>query len=1158
MVADMANVTIYGSECPFSEFCEEEFNTLDDLVRHLVNEHDELWDYNRIYEESLRTIKLDKEVMDELVRDIVMCEEGSYGRKQEGENIKCNSCGKYFRNLDTLLTHMMAVHEEVSAKVNMTGGLYLDSVFFFNNEFVKDEHGESEDDEEYENDEYADEESHNEVYVSERVSRIVSNYYEDIESEEEFEEDDLNFINARAKEKIKEDTSDKVISISDIMESDSERHDGYLVSDQQCSEYKEFTCEDLGRVSQEIGFKCDKCDIMFDDGSDLKEHVNRYHIVMTQCIFCHYQASLVEVLKHMEESCEESKDPDEVTKVVEDEFAVDEEESSIQDMLAMGTIGSIASAQAMSADTHVVESADARKVVQMAAASVADDIQSTMIFEAQDLESIESHDVEESDIQDMLAMDIDSNAQMSADDDVIEESSIQDMRAMDTDAKAHVMSADDDVIEESANAQVMSDYDDVNEESGIQDMRAMDTDGLPTSAQALGAEDEIASAHVVGAVDVKTSSQDMVVAMGADVMIASAQDMLAMSARVESAQVMSTRLDDSSYVQSLVLLGSLDVENIGDAQVLKQVGKNVAQVVELDGNARVTEQRADDTAEFEWQNHVEALAMDQVVEAKCVEKALGVEQDDLANVKVNNVNSSAEIYRYDEQDVARSIEKNSFESEEAHKNTPQEDVFNNNNESVVQRKNDEADGNCKPKPAGEYLSKLETFCSEIHKDLSNISSDAKKCIDKFLDVIKKTKLGVWTKGCNIFMVNGYNPTVMEETVMEAEKVEETVMDAEKVEEMNDHSDDVPQSEARTKKIRSNRMNSVQNGAAEAGFEPTDQISDKDAIDLNNVDHICKSEANKAEQEAEVAETKAPTRKIDPKPNIAVNNSIDDSENTVNEEEAGLVVDHETEPLELDILEEPLKLDLHSEEKVQESLAHYSPQELIRLINEDLGIFDTTEVEICYDDKQSEVMTVLDEEQEKLDTRISSTEIKEMVERLEELIEEMEEVLREKQELSKSEKSNEELEEKDPELDVSDSEIHIEVDTEAEHDVSGECREGVEKLDETSAAHEEESEKFKEMIRNNSLLGLDEEFKEESKCKSLEMSQRILCLLKPIKSIAMDNLRNMKSCLVKVMSYGLKIDGEEGKVKDEKVQLVIDEDSEGTKQDKKESITNVWP
>ena len=44
MVA-MADVTIYSMEC---NFCEDDYETMDYLVRHLVNDHDELWDYEKI------------------------------------------------------------------------------------------------------------------------------------------------------------------------------------------------------------------------------------------------------------------------------------------------------------------------------------------------------------------------------------------------------------------------------------------------------------------------------------------------------------------------------------------------------------------------------------------------------------------------------------------------------------------------------------------------------------------------------------------------------------------------------------------------------------------------------------------------------------------------------------------------------------------------------------------------------------------------------------------------------------------------------------------------------------------------------------------------------------------------------------------------------
>ena len=65
MVADlakqdkMADVTIYGMEC---NFCEDEFESIDQLVRHLVNDHDDLWDYKKTYENALKRIKIDEKL----------------------------------------------------------------------------------------------------------------------------------------------------------------------------------------------------------------------------------------------------------------------------------------------------------------------------------------------------------------------------------------------------------------------------------------------------------------------------------------------------------------------------------------------------------------------------------------------------------------------------------------------------------------------------------------------------------------------------------------------------------------------------------------------------------------------------------------------------------------------------------------------------------------------------------------------------------------------------------------------------------------------------------------------------------------------------------------------------------------------------------------
>ena len=42
-LSQSADVTIYGMVCDISDYCELEFETIDELVLHLVNDHDEMW-----------------------------------------------------------------------------------------------------------------------------------------------------------------------------------------------------------------------------------------------------------------------------------------------------------------------------------------------------------------------------------------------------------------------------------------------------------------------------------------------------------------------------------------------------------------------------------------------------------------------------------------------------------------------------------------------------------------------------------------------------------------------------------------------------------------------------------------------------------------------------------------------------------------------------------------------------------------------------------------------------------------------------------------------------------------------------------------------------------------------------------------------------------
>ena len=94
MKQDMADVTIYGNVC---EYCREGFETIDSLVRHQVNEHDELWNYEKVAEESLKRIKLDKKVLKDLIR--------SKNTIKEGGSINCKFCKKCLFKSFLLLTN---------------------------------------------------------------------------------------------------------------------------------------------------------------------------------------------------------------------------------------------------------------------------------------------------------------------------------------------------------------------------------------------------------------------------------------------------------------------------------------------------------------------------------------------------------------------------------------------------------------------------------------------------------------------------------------------------------------------------------------------------------------------------------------------------------------------------------------------------------------------------------------------------------------------------------------------------------------------------------------------------------------------------------------------------------------------------------------------
>ena len=127
MVAAMTNneksadVTIYGMNCLF---CEMDFDFIQHLVMHMVNDHDEMWIQEKNYV-SLKDIKIDSNLLEETKRILI----------EEGDCLECDQCGTYFDLLDQLLGHLITRHERI-----FRGNKFLlTSEFLFKNGFVDDE-----------------------------------------------------------------------------------------------------------------------------------------------------------------------------------------------------------------------------------------------------------------------------------------------------------------------------------------------------------------------------------------------------------------------------------------------------------------------------------------------------------------------------------------------------------------------------------------------------------------------------------------------------------------------------------------------------------------------------------------------------------------------------------------------------------------------------------------------------------------------------------------------------------------------------------------------------------------------------------------------------------------------------------------------------------
>jgi hypothetical protein len=125
-LSQSADVTIYGMVCDISDYCELEFETIDELVLHLVNDHDEMW----LSEQTLRNIKIDGNLLEE-VKDCEMVIE-------EGQLLECKQCGKSYDNLDYLLFHILNGHSGT-----FTGKQFkVGAEFLHNNGYVLEEQDE--------------------------------------------------------------------------------------------------------------------------------------------------------------------------------------------------------------------------------------------------------------------------------------------------------------------------------------------------------------------------------------------------------------------------------------------------------------------------------------------------------------------------------------------------------------------------------------------------------------------------------------------------------------------------------------------------------------------------------------------------------------------------------------------------------------------------------------------------------------------------------------------------------------------------------------------------------------------------------------------------------------------------------------------------------
>ena len=312
----MADVTIYGNEC---EFCGKVFETIDNLVRHLVENHDELWDYEKPAEESLKSIKLDKKVLKGLIRsDLKIKERGT---------IECKFCGKRFGTLDAIAQHVMFDHPVVALSAYQHGGLYISAEFLLENKFVENF------------EEYCRSCENFKIPIVENTvekhfkNDCVSEDWEVVDSDDEWESEDAR---EKHEDEVKKEPKKSEVSGVNLdseskgSEEESEKDMEFLREDtekaeENSCEFSEYRSTEVDRLcdisledrAEDELYSCERRDEVYDTEDDLKIHVGRYHEAEESCMFCNFRGRKMDLIDHLSSDCD--IDIDQVQRVSEPE-----------------------------------------------------------------------------------------------------------------------------------------------------------------------------------------------------------------------------------------------------------------------------------------------------------------------------------------------------------------------------------------------------------------------------------------------------------------------------------------------------------------------------------------------------------------------------------------------------------------------------------------------------------------------------------------------------------------------------------------------------------------------------------------------------------------------------------------------------------------------